>query len=140
LNGDRRRHRRVDGRARVYSLGVRIAPAAAVLVAALSLAQGSCAGGGTVVYTNDFSGPAGTTYPEWSAPRYSWTRNDAGTIEAGAGTERVTNVDSPNGSQRFLAELGGPIVLKQPRTIARTSCAWTSRSSFHSGASRHTRR
>ena len=98
----------------MYSLGVRIAPAAAVLAAAASLAQASCAGGGTVVYTNDFSGPAGTTYPEWSAPRYSWTRNEAGTIEAGAGTERVTNVDSPNGSQRFLGELGGPIVLRQP--------------------------
>jgi hypothetical protein len=40
--------------------GVRIAPAAAVLVAVATLPQASC-GGGTVVYTNDFNGLAGTT-------------------------------------------------------------------------------
>src|SRR5262245_17381094 len=72
-----------------------------------------CAGGGTVVYRNDLNGPAGTVYQEWSAARDSWTRNEAGSIEAGSGTERVTNVDSPNGSQRFLGELGGPVVVTQ---------------------------
>jgi hypothetical protein len=67
-----------------------------------------------VVYTNDFNGPAGTTYPEWSAASYSWTANPAGTVAAGAATETITNVDSANATARFLGELGGPIVLKAP--------------------------
>jgi len=67
-----------------------------------------------VVYSNDFNGPAGTTYPEWSAASYSWTGNQAGTITAGAATETVTNIDSANGTQRFLGELGGPVILKAP--------------------------
>ena len=68
----------------------------------------------TVVYVNDFNGPVGSTYPEWSAASYSWTANQAGTIAAGSGTETITNVDSYNSSQRFLGELGGPVILKAP--------------------------
>ena len=68
----------------------------------------------TVVYSNDFNGPVGTTYPEWSVASYSWTSNAAGTIQAGAATELVSNVDSANSAQRFLGELGGPIVLESP--------------------------
>lgn len=67
-----------------------------------------------VIYSNDFNGPIGTKYPEWSAARYSWTANVAGTIAAGARTEAVSNIDSANGSQRFLGELGGPVILKGP--------------------------
>jgi hypothetical protein len=67
-----------------------------------------------IVYTNDFNGPAGTTYPEWSPARYSWTGNRAGTIAPGAGAETITNIDSANGTQRFLGELGGAPILKGP--------------------------
>ena len=67
-----------------------------------------------VVYANDFNAPAGTIYPEWSAGRCSWTGNRAGTVAAGAVGETIANIDSANGSQRFLGELGGPIVLKGP--------------------------
>jgi hypothetical protein len=98
----------------------------AVLVAALACAGVRCGSSApvttpsppppaeVVVYTNDFNAPAGTTYPEWSAASYSWTGNQAGTVAAGASTETITNIDSANGSQRFLGELGGPIVLKAP--------------------------
>jgi hypothetical protein len=72
------------------------------------------AGVETVVYSNDFNGSVGTTYPEWSFASYSWTGNAAGTIVAGSGTEAVTNIDSANLSQRFLGELGGPVILSAP--------------------------
>jgi hypothetical protein len=70
--------------------------------------------GETVVYANDFNGPVGTTYREWSVATYSWTANQAGTIAAGSSTETITNVDSYNSSQRFLGELGGPVILQGP--------------------------
>src|SRR5215471_4009720 len=70
--------------------------------------------GDIVVYRNDFNGPVGAIYPEWSIASYSWTGNHAGTIAPGASTERITNIDSANGSQRFLGELGGPVILKAP--------------------------
>jgi hypothetical protein len=89
--------------------------AASVLAAALAAGLApTCALVDTVVYTNDFNGSAGTAYSEWSAARYSWTSNRAGTIDAGESREVITNVDSANGSQRFLGELGGPVILKNP--------------------------
>src|SRR5262249_6972249 len=104
---------------------VSIRSSAALLVAVLAYAGVRCAGLPTavpflqrptdvVIYANDFNGPAGTTYPEWSAATYSWTSNRAGTIAAGAATETVTNIDSTNGTERFLGELGGPIILNTP--------------------------
>ena len=47
-----------------------------------TLPQASC-GGGTVVYTNDFNGLAGTAYPEWSAaPRDGARTNTAGELKS----------------------------------------------------------
>jgi hypothetical protein len=68
----------------------------------------------TLIYTNDFNGPRESIYPEWSIATYSWTGNQAGTVTPGAATERITNVDSYNSSQRFLGELGGPVILMNP--------------------------
>src|SRR5262249_3835353 len=94
-----------------------------VLIAAASCGGFRCSSGSvvastpateTVVYTNRFSDPVGTSYPEWSLAGYSWTGNQAGTIAAGAATEKITNIDSANGSQRFLGELGGPTILTAP--------------------------
>jgi len=104
---------------------VSIRSSGALLLALLACAGVRCAGSPTVapflppptdvvIYANDFNGPAGTTYPEWSAATYSWTSNQAGTIAAGAATETVTNIDSANRNERFLGELGGPIILKTP--------------------------
>jgi hypothetical protein len=68
----------------------------------------------TDVYFNDFNGPCGTTYPEWSSSGYTNAANTAGTISIGRGPLAVTNVDSPNGKQRFLGEFGGPVILTTP--------------------------
>jgi uncharacterized protein (TIGR03437 family) len=67
-----------------------------------------------IVYNNDFQGPVGSLYPEWTSPGYTYTSNQAGTIAAGGGAQVVTNVDSPNGRQRFLGEFGGPAILSAP--------------------------
>ena len=68
----------------------------------------------TVIYFNDFDGPKGSTYPEWTSSGYTTTANLAGTVPSGAGRQSVTNVDSPNGTQRFLGEFGGPKILAGP--------------------------
>src|SRR5262245_61557336 len=62
------------------------------------------------VYTNDFSGPRGSQYPEWTSSNIVYA--SSGT-PPGAGTLRApvaSNVDSPNHAQRFLGEFGGPPV------------------------------
>jgi hypothetical protein len=66
---------------------------------------------GADVYFNDFNGPLGTTYPEWTSPGYTNTANQAGTVTAGSGPQVVATVVSPNGRQGFLGEFGGPILL-----------------------------
>ena len=60
------------------------------------------------VYLNDFNGPIGSKYPEWtsSAISYASTANPPGKGELQAPV--VTNVESPNHTQRFLGEFGGP--------------------------------
>jgi hypothetical protein len=78
-------------------------------IAGIIALAGSLFGGD--VYFNDFNGPLGTTYPEWTSAGYSNTENQAGTIAAGSGSQAVATVASPNGKQRFLGEFGGPILL-----------------------------
>lgn len=68
----------------------------------------------TVVYFNDFNGPPGSTYPEWVSNGYTNSANIARTVLSGAGPQPLTNVDSPNGKQRFLGEFGGPKILTAP--------------------------
>lgn len=68
----------------------------------------------TVVYFNDFNGPVGTTYPEWTSSGYTTSANAAGTVPRGSGPQPITNVDSPNRRQRFLGEFGGPKILAAP--------------------------
>jgi uncharacterized protein (TIGR03437 family) len=69
---------------------------------------------GADVYFNDFNGPRGTTYSEWTSSGYTYTANTAGTVPGGSGPETVANVDSPNGKQRFLGEFGGPVIVPAP--------------------------
>jgi hypothetical protein len=62
----------------------------------------------SLVYSNDFNGAPGMSYPEWSSSviRYE-SRGDPpgrGTLPAPS----VTNTVSRNGAQRFLGEFGGP--------------------------------
>jgi hypothetical protein len=64
---------------------------------------------GRVVYFNDFNSTPGSNFPEWSSPGYSY----AAAGVSGSGPQRVTNVRSPNRSQTFLGEFGGPYVVPQ---------------------------
>ena len=66
------------------------------------------------IYFNDFNGTRGATYPEWTSSGYTNTANAAGAIASGRGPQAVTNVDSPNGKQRFLGEFGGPAIVTAP--------------------------
>jgi hypothetical protein len=63
---------------------------------------------GQAVYTNDFNGPQGSPYPEWTSSNIKYassgTPPGTGTLPAPV----VANVDSPNHAQRFLGEFGGP--------------------------------
>src|SRR5215470_94662 len=66
------------------------------------------------VYFNDFNGPWGTTYPEWTCSGYTHSANRAGTVAAGTGSQTVSTVESPNGKQRFLGEFGGSAIVSAP--------------------------
>lgn len=63
------------------------------------------------VYFNDFNGPPGTTYPEWTSLGYTNSASRAGTVGSGSGTVAVCVVASANGRQQFLGEFGGPVIL-----------------------------
>jgi hypothetical protein len=60
------------------------------------------------VYFNDFNGPPGSKYPEWTSSPITFV---SATNPPGTGTlppPDVTNCDSANRAQRFLGEFGGP--------------------------------
>jgi hypothetical protein len=62
-----------------------------------------------VVYANDFNGPVGSTFPEWTSSPVTFVKTvtgETGSLPAG----RVATVESPNHLQRFLGEFGGPPV------------------------------
>jgi hypothetical protein len=62
-----------------------------------------------VVYTNDFNGPVGSTFPEWTSSPITFVKTKSG--EKGSlAAETVATVESPNRRQRFLGEFGGPPV------------------------------
>ena len=46
------------------------------------------------VYFNDFNGPPGATYPEWTSAGYTNTANQAGTVGTGSGPQAVATVVS----------------------------------------------
>jgi hypothetical protein len=60
-----------------------------------------------VVYANDFNGPVGSTFPEWTSSPVTFAKTvtgATGSMPAGS----VAMVESPNRRQRFLGEFGGP--------------------------------
>jgi hypothetical protein len=64
-----------------------------------------------VIYQNDFNGPVGSTFPEWTSPPITFTKTvtgQTGSMPAGP----IATVESPNGRQRFLGEFGGPPIGK----------------------------
>lgn len=62
----------------------------------------------SLVYSNDFNGPVGATYLEWSSSVISFTNKinppGSGTLPAPI----VASTNSPNKAQRFLGLFGGP--------------------------------
>ena len=61
---------------------------------------------GSVIYAEDFDGPLGGAYPEWTALGYYYSGNGM----EGSGMQPVTNVAAPNG-EKFLGEFGGPKIV-----------------------------
>jgi hypothetical protein len=62
-----------------------------------------------VVYRNDFNGPVGGTFPEWTSSPITFHKSvtgETGVLPAGV----VAVVESPNRRERFLGEFGGPPV------------------------------
>jgi hypothetical protein len=62
-----------------------------------------------VIYRNDFNGPIGETFPEWTSSPVTFTKTvtgEMGSLPAGP----VAVGESPNRRQRFLGEFGGPPV------------------------------
>jgi hypothetical protein len=84
-------------------------------VVLLSVARPSVAE--TVVYTNDFEGRPGTSYPEWTSSRINY---ESRFRPPGSGTREappVVNTEWPRGRhRRFLGEFGGPKVDPTART------------------------
>ena len=68
----------------------------------------------TEVYFNDFNGAAGSRFPEWTSAGYTNTGNKAGTARAGSGPQAAATVVSPNRTERFLGEFGGPRIVAAP--------------------------
>jgi len=60
------------------------------------------------IYFNDFNGPPGSTYLEWSSSPISYVSVTARPKSGSLPAPTVTNCASPNGAQRFLGEFGGP--------------------------------
>ena len=61
-----------------------------------------------VIYRNDFEGKLGSTYPEWTSSKITYSSGLlppwSGSLDAPA----VTNVDVTNKKRRILGEFGGP--------------------------------
>jgi hypothetical protein len=59
------------------------------------------------IYRNEFNGPIGETFPEWTSSPVTFTKTvtgERGSLPAGP----VSTVESPNRRERFLGEFGGP--------------------------------
>ena len=72
------------------------------------MSLGVCGGATNDVYFNDFNGPIGSQYPEWTSSTvpYASAANPPG--KGVLPPQIVTNCESPNRAQRFLGEFGGP--------------------------------
>jgi hypothetical protein len=61
-----------------------------------------------VAYSNNFNAAPGSSFPEWTSSSITYVSSAS---PPGSGTlapQTMTNVQSPNGAQRFLGEFGGP--------------------------------
>jgi len=81
---------------------------ARVCILALVWVFNVSSGWAAVLYLNDFDGPLGSEYAEWTSSPINFVSatNPPGTGVVPA--QRLTNCDSTNGLRRFLGEFGGP--------------------------------
>jgi hypothetical protein len=63
-----------------------------------------------LVYSNDFNGPIGSTFSEWSSTPIIYSNNISPPGSGNLPAPALTNTDSPNHAQRFLGLLGGPAI------------------------------
>jgi hypothetical protein len=89
-------------------------PAHPVLAAAADVMDQENAG--TLVYTNDFERPLGSSFPEWSSSRITFSNRFGLPVSGSHDPQAITNVQSPNGKRRFLGEFGGPRLDPTART------------------------
>jgi hypothetical protein len=61
------------------------------------------------VYSNDFNGPVGSTFPEWTSSPITFFKTVTGASGSLPAPVAAT-VESPNRTQRFLGEFGGPAI------------------------------
>jgi hypothetical protein len=64
------------------------------------------------VYSNSFSGPIGTTYPEWTSAPITYTSATQPPRHGRLPAPEVATTESPNHVRRFLGEFGGPAIGK----------------------------
>ena len=82
--------------------------ATTILIGTLFLPGPLCGAPAGEIYFNDFNGPPGSVYPEWTSSPITYT---SATNPPGSGVlppQVVSNTDATNGTQRFLGEFGGP--------------------------------
>src|SRR5262245_31367568 len=60
------------------------------------------------LYLNDFNGPVGSQYAEWTSSAIHFTSTGTPPGKGVIASQVITNIESPNHAQRFLGELGGP--------------------------------
>jgi hypothetical protein len=75
---------------------------------AIHVGTGCCLG--QVVYSNDFNGPLGSRYREWTSSSIEYVSSGTPPGSGRLPPPSVTNVESPNHAQRFLGEFGGPVI------------------------------
>jgi hypothetical protein len=69
-----------------------------------------------VAYANNFDVPLGSSFPEWSSSRITFSNRFGLPLAGTRDPQVVTNVESPKGKRRFLGEFGGPRLDPTART------------------------
>jgi hypothetical protein len=79
-----------------------------VIALLLAISLGTTMAATNQIYFNDFNGPPGTAYSEWSSSAISYASRGTPPGSGAIPGPPVTNTVSPNRSQQFLGLFGGP--------------------------------
>src|SRR5258708_7349911 len=83
--------------------------------------------GDEVIYSNDFNGQVKSSYQEWSSSPITYFNSSTPKLGSSLDPPPVTNVDSPNGKQRFLGPFVGPKLAENTKNFNRTRVEQTVR-------------